>query len=213
MNLFDSNSWDAKLQPVINLYREKKHPLAYENLYQLLVMVVLSAQDSDANINKIAPLLFEKYPNLDQLATATLESLYPLVSKVRNFNTKSGWLIEIAKTLKTDDNIPTTLPELTALKGIGRKSANVIMREMKAPAEGIIADLHVIRVAPRIGLVTESKDGNKIEKQLMQVLPKSIWGEIGMAISFLGRETCRPTNPKCNNCPIQNDCQYQLKTI
>ena len=59
MNLFDSNSWDAKLQPVINLYREKKHPLAYENLYQLLVMVVLSAQDSDANINKIAPLLFE----------------------------------------------------------------------------------------------------------------------------------------------------------
>lgn len=176
-------------------------------------MVVLSAQDSDANINKIAPLLFEKYPNLDQLATATLESLYPLVSKVGNFNTKSGWLIEIAKTLKTDDNIPTTLPELTALKGIGRKSANVIMREMKAPAEGIIADLHVIRVAPRIGLVTESKDGNKIEKQLMQVLPKSIWGEIGMAISFLGRETCRPTNPKCNNCPIQNDCQYQLKTI
>ena len=213
MNLFDSNSWDTKLQPVINLYREKKHPLAYENLYQLLVMVVLSAQDSDANINKIAPLLFEKYPNLDQLANATLESLYPLVSKIRNFNTKSGWLIEIAKTLKTDDNIPTTLPELTALKGIGRKSANVIMREMKAPAEGIIADLHVIRVAPRIGLITESKDGNKIEKQLMQVLPKSIWGEIGMAISFLGRETCRPTNPKCNNCPIQNDCQYQLKTI
>lgn len=213
MNLFDSNSWDAKLQPVIDLYREKKHPLAYENLYQLLVMVVLSAQDSDANINKIAPLLFEKYPNLEQLATATLESLYPMVSKVRNFNTKSGWLIEIAQTLKTDDNIPTTLPELTALKGIGRKSANVIMREMKAPAEGIIADLHVIRVAPRIGLVTESKDGNKIEKQLMQVLPKNIWGEIGMAISFLGRETCRPTNPKCNNCPIQNDCQYPLKTI
>lgn len=176
-------------------------------------MVVLSAQDSDANINKIAPLLFEKYPNLEQLATATLESLYPMVSKVRNFNTKSGWLIEIAQTLKTDDNIPTTLPELTALKGIGRKSANVIMREMKAPAEGIIADLHVIRVAPRIGLVTESKDGNKIEKQLMQVLPKNIWGEIGMAISFLGRETCRPTNPKCNNCPIQNDCQYPLKTI
>jgi len=213
MNLFDSNTWDAKLQPVIDLYREKKHPLAYENLYQLLVMVVLSAQDSDANINKIAPLLFEKYPNLEQLATATLESLYPMVSKVRNFNTKSGWLIEIAQTLKTDDNIPTTLPELTALKGIGRKSANVIMREMKAPAEGIIADLHVIRVAPRIGLVTESKDGNKIEKQLMQVLPKNIWGEIGMAISFLGRETCRPTNPKCNNCPIQNDCQYPLKTI
>ena len=213
MNLFDSNTWDTKLQPVIDLYRDKKHPLAYENLYQLMVMVVLSAQDSDANINKIAPPLFEKYPNLEQLATATLETLYPLVSKVRNFNTKSSWLIEIAQTLKTDDNIPTTLPELTTLKGIGRKSANVIMREMKVPAEGIIADLHVIRVAPRIGVIQEAKDGNKVEKQLMEVLPKNIWGEIGMALSFLGRETCRPTNPKCSNCPIQDNCQYPLKTI
>lgn len=213
MNLFDSNTWDAKLQPVIDLYRGKKHPLEYEDLYQLIVMVVLSAQDSDANINKIAPALFQKYPDFESLSTASFETLFPLVNKVRNFNTKSSWLLEIAKTLKSADNIPTTLPELTALKGIGRKSANVIMREMKVPAEGIIADLHVIRVAPRIGLANESKDGNKIEKQLMQVLPKSIWGEIGMAISFLGRETCRPTNPKCNNCPIQDDCHYPLKTI
>jgi endonuclease-3 len=75
------------------------------------------------------------------------------VSKVRNFNTKSSWLIEIAQTLKTDSNIPTSLPKLIALKGIGRKSANVIMREMKVPAEGIIADLHVIRVAPRIDII------------------------------------------------------------
>lgn len=213
MNLFYSNTWDAKLQPVIDLYRGKKHPLEYEDLYQLIVMVVLSAQDSDANINKIAPALFQQYPDFESLSTANFETLFPLVNKVRNFNTKSSWLLEIATTLKSADNIPTTLPELTALKGIGRKSANVIMREMKITAEGIIADLHVIRVAPRIGLANESKDGNKIEKQLMQVLPKNIWGEIGMAISFLGRETCRPTNPKCNNCPIQNDCHYPLKTI
>lgn len=213
MNLFENNNWEEKLQSLIDLYRDKKHPLAYDNIYQLMVMVVLSAQDSDANINKIAPGLFQKYPDFESLSTASFETLFPLVNKVRNFNTKSSWLIEIAQTLKKDDNIPTNLPELTALKGIGRKSANVIMREMKVPAEGIIADLHVIRVAPRIGLVTESNDGNKIEKQLMQVLPKSIWGEIGMAISFLGRETCRPTNPKCNNCPIQNDCLYPLKTI
>lgn len=213
MNLFENNNWEEKLQPLIDLYRDKKHPLAYDNIYQLMVMVVLSAQDSDANINKIAPGFFQKYPDFESLSTASFETLFPLVNKVRNFNTKSSWLIEIAQTLKKDDNIPTNLPELTALKGIGRKSANVIMREMKVPAEGIIADLHVIRVAPRIGLVTESNDGNKIEKQLMQVLPKSIWGEIGMAISFLGRETCRPTNPRCNNCPIQNDCLYPLKTI
>lgn len=214
MELFENtNNWAEKLQPLIVKYKGKKHPLDYENLYQLMVAVILSAQDSDANINKIAPAFFAEFPNLEALSTATIEDLFPYVSKVRNFNTKSSWLIEIAQTLKSDKNIPTNLNDLTALKGIGRKSANVIMREMKVSAEGIIADLHVIRVAPRIGLCEEAKDGNKVEKQLMQLLPKEIWGEIGIAISFLGRETCRPTNPKCSECPIQNNCQYSLKTI
>src|SRR5258705_295231 len=99
------------------------------------------------------------------------------------------------------------MEKLTALKGIGRKSANVIMREERVPAEGIIADLHVIRVSPRIGLIQEIQDGNKAEKQLMQILPKNIWGEIGMAISFLGREICRP-KPKCEECPINTICLY-----
>ena len=214
MELFENtNDWAEKLQPLIDKYKDKKHPLDYGNLYQLMVAVVLSAQDSDANINKIAPAFFAEFPNLETLSASTIEGLFPYVSKVRNFNTKSSWLIEIAQTLKTNKNIPTNLNDLIALKGIGRKSANVIMREMKVPAEGIIADLHVIRVAPRIGLCDEAKDGNKVEKQLMQLLPKEIWGEIGMAISFLGREICRPTNPKCTECPIQNDCQYSLKTI
>jgi len=214
MELFENtNNWAEKLQPLIVKYKGKKHPLDYENLYQLMVAVILSAQDSDANINKITPAVFAVFPNLEALSTATIEDLFPYVSKVINFNTKSSWLIEIAQTLKSDKNIPTNLNDLTALKGIGRKSANVIMREMKVTAEGIIADLHVIRVAPRIGLCEEAKDGNKVEKQLMQLLPKEIWGEIGMAISFLGRETCRPTNPKCSECPIQNNCQYSLKTI
>ena len=214
MDLFEENTnWAGKLQPIIQIYKEKKHPLDYENVYQLMVMVILSAQDSDANINKLAPALFKEFPNLEVLATASIETLIPLISKVRNFNTKSNWLIEIAQTLKSDNNIPINILELVSLKGIGRKSANVIMREMKTPAEGITADLHVIRVAPRIGLIEEAKDGNKVEKQLMEVLPKEIWGEIGMAISFLGRETCRPTNPKCGICPIQNDCQYPLKTL
>lgn len=214
MELFENtNDWAEKLQPLIDKYKGKKHPLNYDNLYQLMVAVILSAQDSDANINKISPTFFAEFPNLETLSASTIEDLFPYVNKVRNFNTKSSWLIEIAQTLKSDKNIPTNLNDLISLKGIGRKSANVIMREMKAHAEGIIVDLHVIRVTPRIGLCGESKDGNKVEKQLMQLLPKEIWGEIGMAISFLGRETCRPTNPKCMECPIQNDCQYSLKTV
>ena len=208
MDLFvNSTDWENKLEPILIKYKGRKHPLNYQNLYQLLVMVVLSAQDSDANINKIAPVLFKAFPNMESLAITNKEDFVPYISKVKNFETKANWLLEIAKILQKDSNIPLSMEGLTALKGIGRKSANVIMREAKVPTAGIIADLHVLRVAPRIGLIIETKDGIKAEKQLMQVLPKSIWGEIGMAISFLGREICRP-KPKCDECPINKICNY-----
>ena len=208
MHLFEeSNDWDEKLAPILSKYKGRKHPLDYHNLYQLMVMVVLSAQDSDANINKIAPALFEVFPNMESLSISNAATLITHIAKVRNFGTKANWLIDIAKTIQKDKNIPLTMYGLTALKGIGRKSANVIMQEAHVPAEGIIADLHVIRVAPRIGIIPESKDGIKVEKQLMQILPKAIWGEIGMAISFLGREICRP-QPKCPECPINGICEY-----
>ena len=213
MNLFEENNWKEKLQPLLDKYKEKKHPLDYNNLYQLMVAVILSAQDSDANINKITPLLFEKYPDLYSISTSNIKLFTPYLTKVVNFNTKANWIFEIAKTLNKNENIPTNLNDLIALKGIGRKSANVIMREMKVAAEGIIVDLHVITVAPRIGFINESKDGNKIKKQLMQVLPREIWGEIGMAISFLGREICRPTNPKYFECPINSECLHPNKNL
>lgn len=212
MDLFgNSTDWAKKLEPILTKYKGRKHPLDHHNLYQLLVMVVLSARDSDAHINKIAPALFEAYPNMESLAVSNFDALIPHISDVRNFGNKAKWLLEIAQIVKKDENIPLTMDGLVALKGIGRKSANVIMREAKVPAEGIIADLHVIRVAPRIGLITETKDGIKAEKQLMQVLPREIWGEIGMAISFLGREICRP-KPKCEECPINEICNY-YKTV
>ena len=210
MNLFEENkNWENDLKPILKKYKGKKHPLDYENTYQLLVMVVLSAQDSDANINKIAPALFAKFLTLKSLSKTDSETFMPYVSKVRNHATKASWLLEIAKTIQNDNDIPLTMNGLTALKGLGRKSANVILRETHQPVEGIITDLHVIRVAPRIGIVQESKDGNKVEKQLMEVLPKKIWSEIGMAISFHGREICRP-QPKCEECSLTDCCQYYL---
>jgi len=208
MELFEKNDdWEKKLAPILEKYKGRKHPLEYKNIYQLMIMVVLSAQDSDANINSLAPALFATFPNMKSLALSSVEELIPHISKVRNHSTKANWIIEIAQTIKEDKKIPLTMEALTDLKGIGRKSANVIMREAGVPPEGIIADLHVIRVAPRVGLIPESKDGNKIEKQLMQVLPKNIWGEIGMAFSFHGREICRP-KPKCEECPINDICMY-----
>jgi len=198
-------NWPEAIQPLLKKYKNKKHPLDYENIYQLVVMVVLSAQDSDRNINSLAPKLFEAFPDMKALSRASEEALFPFISKVRNFGNKAKWLIEIAKTIKEDKNIPLTHEGLTALKGIGSKSANVILREAGKPAEGVIVDLHVVRVAQRLGIATVS-DPKKIEKQIMEILPKKDW-DAGMAMSFLGREICRP-QPKHEECPIKDVCAY-----
>lgn len=199
-------NWQEAIQPLLKKYKKTKHPLEYKNIYQLVVMVVLSAQDSDKNINVIAPKLFESYPDMKALSRATEETLFPFISKVRNFGNKAKWLVEIAKTVKEDKKIPMTHESLTALKGIGSKSANVILRESGKPAEGVIVDLHVVRVAPRLGIATGA-DPKKIEKQIKEILPQKDW-DAGMAMSFLGREICRPSNPKHEECPMKDVCAY-----
>src|SRR5919112_2523276 len=125
----NSTDWAQAIKPLLKKYEGKQHPLEYKNIYQLLVMVVLSAQDSDKNINLLAPALFTHFPNMEALSNATTDTLFPLVGKVRNFANKVKWLTAIANQLKADENIPLTMEGLVALPGIGRKSANVILRE------------------------------------------------------------------------------------
>jgi endonuclease III len=198
-------NWPDAIKPLLKKYKSKKHPLDYGNIYQLVVMVVLSAQDSDRNINQLAPKLFEAFPDMMSLSKAEPDTLYPFIGKVRNFANKAKWLVELAQKIKKDSNIPLTQDELTALPGIGRKSANVILREAGKPAEGVIVDLHVIRVAPRLGIATGT-DPKKIEKQIMDALPQKDW-DAGMSMSFLGREICRP-QPKCDLCLMNGVCEY-----
>ncbi|MBC7826326.1 MAG: endonuclease III [Chitinophagaceae bacterium] len=198
-------NWPDAIQPLLKKYKGKKHPLDYENVYQLMVMVVLSAQDSDKHINQLAPKLFESFPDMKALSKSTPETLFPFIGKVRNFANKTKWLVEMAEKIKDNKNIPLTLEGLTALKGIGRKSANVILREAGKPAEGVMVDLHVVRVAPRLGIASGT-DANKIEKQIMEILPQKEW-DAGMAMSFLGREICRP-QPKCEICLMNTVCAF-----
>ena len=198
-------NWPEAIKPLLRNYKAYKHPLEYRNIYQLLVMVVLSAQDSDKNINNIAPELFKAFPDMKSLARATKETLFPYIRKVRNFANKAAWLMEIANTIKSDKKIPMTQEGLTELKGIGNKSANVILREAGQPPVGVIVDLHVVRVAPRLG-IADGTNPAKIEKQLMEVLPKKQW-DAGMAMSFHGREICRP-KPKCSECMMRKVCAY-----
>lgn len=199
-------NWPEAIKPLLKKYKGKQHPLEYKDIYQLIVMVVLSAQDSDRNINKVAVEFFKAFPDMKALAKATPETLLKYISGVRNFGNKSKWLTEMAKTIKDNKNIPSTLEDLTALPGIGRKSANVILRESGKEPEGVIVDLHVVRVAPRLGLASGT-DPKKIEKQIMETLPKGEW-DAGMAMSFLGREICRPKDPKCEICLMNTVCAY-----
>lgn len=198
-------NWPEAIKPLLKKYKGEKHPLNYENNYQLLVGVILSAQDSDKHINELGPELFKAFPNMEALSRAEPETLFPFIGKVRNFANKTKWLLGLAQKIKKDSNIPLTLDELTALPGIGRKSANVIMREAGVSPEGVIVDLHVVRVAPRLGIASGT-DPKKIEKQIMDVLPQKEW-DAGMAMSFLGREICRPT-PKCEECLMNPVCAY-----
>jgi endonuclease-3 len=203
-----TTNWAKALQPLLKKYGKTRHPLEYHNLYQLVVMVVLSAQSTDATVNELAPVLFKAFPTMQALARTTPQHLYPYVSRMRNFAHKATWLVAIAQTIKKDNNIPLSLKQLTELPGIGRKSANVILREAGAPAEGVIVDLHVVRVATRLGIASGA-DPKKIEQQLMEILPQKDWGA-GMAMSFLGREICHP-KPQCEICLMKKVCAYYLR--
>jgi endonuclease-3 len=205
-----NENWPKAFQPLIEKYKNTRHPLDYKNIYQLLVMVVLSAQASDKQINDLAPEFFKAFPDMHALQKADASMLFPYISKVRNFGNKTKWLLALADEVKEDKNIPLIMDTLIKLPGIGRKSANVILREAGKKAEGIIVDLHVVRVAPRLGIAT-GEDPKKIEQQLMGLFPETDWTHVGMAISFLGRETCRPTNPKHNECVMREHCAYYKK--
>lgn len=196
-----------QLQLLFKKYGKKKHPLNYANTYQLVVMVVLSAQTTDVLVNKLAPELFKHFPSMKRLAAAHPEDLFPFIKSVRGFRKKADWLVRIAQALSAEKNIPLTIKELTELPGIGRKSANVIIRETGGEAEGIIVDLHVLRVVPRLGIAAENKP-EKTEKALMELIPKKYWNATGMSFSHLGRELCRPTEPHCAECVMNSICVY-----
>jgi len=195
------------LQLLFKKYGRKKHPLEYNNTYQLVVMVILSAQTTDAMVNKLAPELFKNYTSIKHLAYAKPEDLFPFIKSVRGFRKKADWLVRMAQAIGKDKNIPLTIEDLTALPGIGRKSANVIIREAGGKPQGIIIDLHVLRVIQRLGITAETKPDN-IEKVLMKIIPQRQWHAAGMSLSYLGREICRPTEPQCVICLINKVCKY-----
>lgn len=197
----------AILAELARLYPDAKPELNFSNPYETLVATILSAQCTDKQVNKVTPAVFAKYPDAAAMAGATPEELYPLV-KSCGFKTKSENIVNACRLIVKNHGgeVPHALAELTALPGVGRKTANVVM----AFAFGIPTmpvDTHVFRVSNRLGLA-QAKTVEETERQLYKAIPKKDWREAHHWLIFHGRRVCKAQRPQCEACTLSPWCKY-----
>lgn len=188
---------------------EAETELHYENPFQLLVAVILSAQCTDKRVNMVTPALFERFPDGIALADTTSDEVFEYIKSISYPNNKAKHLVGMAQTLLSefDGVIPNNVADLQRLPGVGRKTANVIASVVfNVPA--IAVDTHVFRVAHRIGLVTNAKTPLEVEKQLVKNLPEETLAIAHHWLILHGRYTCVARKPKCEICPISSFCKY-----
>jgi endonuclease-3 len=183
--------------------------LLYDNPYQLLVAVILSAQCTDKRVNMTTPAIFQQYPDIPHLAQATFDDLFPLIRSISYPNNKTKHLIGMANMVMDDFNgeIPSTVPELVKLPGVGRKTANVITSVIYQQPN-MAVDTHVFRVSARLGLTTNAKTPLQTEQQLLKYIPED---KVHIAHHWLilhGRYICIARNPKCGECGLRKVCKY-----
>jgi endonuclease-3 len=188
--------------------------LIYDNPYQLLVAVILSAQCTDKRVNMTTPAIFEQYPDVHALSKATFEELFPYIRSISYPNNKTKHLIGMAQKVVEEFNgeIPATVPELVTLPGVGRKTANVITSVIHQQPN-MAVDTHVFRVSARIGLTTNAKTPLQTEQQLLQYIPRE---KVHIAHHWLilhGRYICVARSPKCGECGLRPACKYYQQVI
>ena len=200
-------------------YFEKNVPdpeteLLYDNPYELLVSVILSAQCTDKRVNITTPAIFEKYPDVLSLSRATFDELFPLIKSISYPNNKTKHLIGMAKMVmeKFNGQIPMTVEELIQLPGVGRKTANVITSVIDEQPN-MAVDTHVFRVSSRIGLTKNAKTPFAAEKQLIMNIPKDMIHKAHHWLILHGRYICVARNPKCHECGLRPVCKYYQAAI
>ena len=188
--------------------------LNYENPYQLLVAVILSAQCTDNRVNMITPALFEAFPTAEDMAKATPDEIFPYIRSVSYPNNKSKSLAGMAKMLVEEygGEVPSDIDRLMALPGVGRKTANVILAVVYNRA-AMAVDTHVFRVSERIGLTTGSKTPLTTEKTLMRHIPAEIVPKAHHWLILHGRYICKARKPECMECPLTQVCRYYTTNI
>ena len=187
--------------------------LLYDNPYQLLVAVILSAQCTDKRVNLTTPAIFEKYPDPESMSTATFDELFPLIRSIFYPNNKTKHLIGMAQKLVNEFNseVPLTVEELITLPGVGRKTANVITSVVDEQPN-MAVDTHVFRVSKRIGLVKQSATTPlAVEKELIKNFPTELIYKAHHWLILHGRYTCLARTPKCRECGLQHCCKYFIK--
>jgi endonuclease-3 len=202
-----------RIRKVLNArYPEVEPALFYRNPFELLVATILSAQCTDQQVNRVTPSLFEHFASPIDFAAADLEEIEGLIhstgfykNKARNIKACSQALVE-----RHSAQVPADMDALVRLPGVGRKTANVVLGAAFG-VPGIVVDTHVARISARLELTAHS-DPEKIETDLMAVIPRKEWSAFSLRLIFFGRETCAARKPKCPSCPVNDLCPYPDKT-
>ena len=188
-------------------YPDAHCALNHKNAFELICATVLSAQCTDKRVNMVTPNLFKKFPDPESLSKATLSQIETMIKSTGFYKNKALSLKELAKALvqKHGGQVPQTMDELISLRGVGRKTANVILGTAFGKNVGVVVDTHVGRLSRRLGL-TENKDPVKVEKDLMKIVPKKDWTLISHLLIEHGRGLCPARVPKCADCFLRFEC-------
>jgi endonuclease III len=187
--------------------------LTHRNPWELLVATILSAQCTDVRVNMVTPVLFEKYPSVQDFARLEPEQLEPEIRSTGFFRNKSKSLVGAARKVVADfgGSVPQTMEELLALPGVARKTANVVLGTWFRKNEGVVVDTHVTRISRRLEL-TKHENAGKIEEDLMRIIPRERWTDFSHEVIWHGRKLCVARNPKCADCALEKLCHAADKT-
>jgi endonuclease-3 len=201
------------LKRLDQLYPDVTCALTHSSAWELLVATILSAQSTDVNVNRVTPELFRKYPTVEAFAALTPEELQPDVRSTGFFRNKSKSVVGAAKTIVADfgGEVPDDMEKLLTLPGVARKTANVVLGTWFRKAEGVVVDTHVHRISRRLELTTND-DPQKIEQDLMRIIPRDRWILFSHQIIWHGRRVCIARKPKCVDGPLENICHAADKT-
>lgn len=205
-----------RFEGVLNYFQENvpiaETELMYDNPFQLLVAVILSAQCTDKRVNMTTPAIFEKYPDPFSMAKASFDELFPLIKSISYPNNKTKHLMGMANLLVNDfgGEVPMTVEELVKLPGVGRKTANVITSVIDQQPN-MAVDTHVFRVSERLGLTYKATTPLATEKQLIRYIPKALVHKAHHWLILHGRYTCTARQPKCNDCGLTEYCKFFIR--